>query len=429
MKICLIEALDATKPSFRFTHIGLAYLIAWIKRQCASFCEVELAYSAAEVVAAHPDVVGISAVSSNYPAAVDLAATIKAALHVPLIFGGAHITNLPTGLPEVFDVGVIGEGEQTLQQLLETLHRAHTFTSELLGEIPGIVFYRDGQLCQTTPRTLLEPLDQLPFPQRQAAANSCLPQWSFSSRGCPYSCTFCSTSKFWQSYRSHSASYIVRELNELIAQFDPSMHIFMDDLFAANARRLQQLADEFTKSLAKPLPLTVTVRADTATEEICQLLSKLNVAFCHLGLESASEKVLQYLKNHTISVERSQRALDLLQEYGIKAIGSFIIGAPNENEEDLQQTYDFIERNCRSGKLTTFSFGALVPFPGTGVWNQAQKLGLVDSANFAWSDLDIDVRNFNIDKYLLLSPLPRPRFKYWFDKFSALWQEALGNLG
>jgi len=198
---------------------------------------------------------------------------------------------------------------------------------------------------------------------------------------------------------------------------------FMDDLFAFDVRRLEEIRDLVRHLL--PLEITATVRADLATERSARILAEMGVKYAHVGLESGSEPVLQYLKSGTITVDRNRRALEILHKHGIRAIGSFIIGAPLETEEDLEATYRFIRENLASGCLSSFTFGPLVPFPGTAIWQDARRRGLIDEKNIDWTSLDIDIRFFDIDKYVLLAEKVSPeRFRYWFSKFFDLYREA-----
>ncbi|MBQ7568407.1 B12-binding domain-containing radical SAM protein [bacterium] len=421
MRVALIEARDPQRPAQIYMPMGLAYLKSWLERDNRH--QVILARSAAEAVAFSPDAVGISAVSPNFPYAQELAQGLRKQSDIPIILGGPHISSCPHSLPDTFIAGVLGEGEITCAELLECLEANPHPTPDTLASIPGLA-YRGGQATAavrlTTPRPLIDAIDELPAPQRSWADPN-TPMWSFSSRGCPFRCTFCSTAAFWNKYRLHSPAYVARELKELLTKHQPKLHIFMDDLFAANLERLRELKALFSSSLPYAVPLAVTVRADLVTEQICQVLKELNVQFCHLGLESGSDRVLSYLKAQTTTVEVNQRALDLLHRHRLSAVGSFIIGAPCEDEADIAATWEFIDKNLLAGKLQSFSFGPLVAFPGTKVWDYGCEHGLIDPDRIDWRSLDIDLRAFDLNKYTLFSPLGRARFGHWFEQFHQRW--------
>lgn len=434
MRVALIEASDPQRPAQVYMPMGLAYLKSWLER--GDRHQVLLARTVGEALAFHPHVIGISAVSPNFPYAQELALSIRRQSDLPIILGGPHISSSPKTLPAVFTAGVLGEGEATCSELLDLLESNPYPLTQDLAKIAGLAYHAESQgsctsmrnesqaaaehICITSPRAMIGRIDDIPSPDRSWADPN-TPLWSFSSRGCPFRCTFCSTASFWSRYRLHSPAYVAKELKELLISRKPNLHIFMDDLFAANLERLRDLKAHFDRELPYSVPLAITVRADLVTEAICQALKDLNVQFCHLGLESASDRVLSYLKAQTTTVEINQRALDLLHKYKLSAVGSFIIGAPGEEDEDIAATWRFISDNLDTGRLQSFSFGPLVAFPGTKVWDYGCEKGIIDPDNIDWRSLDIDLRAFDLNKYTLFSPLERRRFGEWFDRFHERW--------
>ena len=407
--------------------MGIAYVGAYLEKHLPD-CETRVIENLEDALNWEPDLVGISSVSPNFPYATEMAREIRKNRDVPVVLGGPHITGMPQSLPEEFAAGVLSEGEVTFLDIARIVQKQRVIQPAELAEIAGLVYHGNGGPSISRTRPFLRPLDEIPFPKRDWPGIEFMPLWSFSSRGCPYRCRFCSTAEFWESYRMHSAQYVIDELNMLIDTFDAQFHLFMDDLFAVNIKRLAEIAELAKTELRRPMELTATIRADLVTEKMCRLLQQVGVIYCHLGLESGSDRVLSYLKKESTTAARNQAAIDMLHEYGIQSIGSFIIGAPMEEDEDLQLTYDFIDRNTRSGKLMSFTFGPLIAFPGTAVWENARSRGLVDDKTIDWRTLDIDLRYFDLASYNLLSPLSRERFGYWFDRFNDLWEQVKGGI-
>jgi radical SAM superfamily enzyme YgiQ (UPF0313 family) len=407
--------------------MGIAYIGAYLDKFMPD-CETRVIENLEDALDWGPDLVGLSSVTPNFPYATEMAREIRRHLEVPVVLGGPHITGLPGSLPEEFAAGVLSEGEATFLDIARMVERRGRLDQADLAEVAGLVHHGASGPAVTRARAFLRPLDQIPFPKRDWPGIEQTPLWSFSSRGCPYRCRFCSTAEFWESYRMHSAQYVIDELNMLIETFDAQFHLFMDDLFAVNIKRLAEIAELAKTELKRPMELTATIRADLVTEKMCRLLQQVGVIYCHLGLESGSDRVLSYLKKESTTAARNQAAIDMLHEHGIQSIGSFIIGAPMEEEEDVQKTFDFIETNTRSGKLMSFTFGPLVAFPGTAVWDQAHARGLVDEQTMDWKTLDIDLRYFDLERYNLLSPLSRERFGYWFQRFNDLWEQVKGGI-
>ena len=92
---------------------------------------------------------------------------VKQELSIPIIMGGPHITSLPHQLPEYADIGVIGEGEQTLLELMQSYLDAGKFRSSDLAKIHGIVYRKNGKIQSTPYRELISPLDKIPLPDRE----------------------------------------------------------------------------------------------------------------------------------------------------------------------------------------------------------------------------------------------------------------------
>lgn len=428
LRVALLEAHDTARPDRLFMPMGIAYLAAFVEREAG--VEARVFRTLDEAMAFSPDLVGISSVTPGFPFATTLADTIRADRDIPVILGGPHITGLPASLPEAFAAGVLGEGEETFSEIVRAVMRDGRLTGETLADMRGIVFHDGVNRRVTGSRPFIRPLDGIPFPSRDWSGIVPNTLWSFSSRGCPYRCRFCSTAEFWESYRVHSARYVIDELNHIVDMFDCRYHTFMDDLFAVNQKRLTEIVALARAELKRKLSLTATIRADLVTDAMCALLVDIGVQFVHLGLESGSDGVLSYLKKESTTAAVNQAALDVLVHHGIRAIGSFIIGAPNEGDEDIARTYDFIARNTRDGKLMSFTFGPLVPFPGTAVWAQAKERGLVRDAGMDWAALDIDIRYFDPARYLLLNDkMSRERFAYWFHRFNDLWQRTCATIG
>jgi len=427
VRIALLEAWDPSRPDRVFMPMGLAYLASWTEHRAPDVV-VRVFQDLPEALDWSPDLVGISAVTPNFPEAQVMARLVRRHLDVPLVLGGPHITGLPRSLPESFSAGVLGEGEVTFLDLVSLLRRTGRLSPEDLSGVPGLVHHTPDGPRLSGRRALITPLDQVPFPKRDWPGIQGQPQWSFTSRGCPYSCRFCSTADFWESYRMHSARYVVDELNSLVDRFDIRFHVIMDDLFAVNLSRLEEISELFRTDLRRPLQLTASIRADLVSPRMCQLLREVGVGVCQVGLESGSDRVLSYLKRQTTTARRNQEALDLLADHGIRTVGSFILGAPMEDEEDLEQTWRFLRENLRTGRLFAFTFGPLVAFPGTAVWTEARERGLVHEESMDWRALDIDLRHFNLDRYTMLGPLSRERFGEWFRRFHDLWNEVRSRL-
>jgi anaerobic magnesium-protoporphyrin IX monomethyl ester cyclase len=359
-----------------------------------------------------PDIVGISAMSPQFNAAIQLSENIKKDLGIPVIVGGAHISALPKLLPLTCDIGVIGEGEQTLLELI-SLYSSEGWDKRCLYKIKGIVF-RDGtKLIMTDKRERIEPLDRIPYPARDLldmhhflqTGNTFGPHFGrgthmFSSRGCPYNCVFCSSAASWGRPLLHSPKYTVEEIKLLIKTYGVELIHLYDDLFLIDKRRLASISNLVcSEKINTEVKFGILGRVNLFDEEICDYLKKMNVIHVNFGMESGCQRVLDFLKNKTVTVEQTKRAVKLAKEYGFTVDGSFIIGSPDETEEEMMQTLDFI----KSLELDKFAHFILTPYPGTDLWEIGKEKGLV-SEKMDWDKLWMSRRHIqNLEDQLTIN--------------------------
>ena len=350
-------------------------------------------------------ILGISCTSQDYAVAIEKAREAKSLRpSLVTVLGGHHISHLPETLDECFDIGVVGEGEQTFTELLDALHHDQLIIRpETLKHIKGLVFRDGNQLFITEKRPLIEPLDSIPHPLRSHNETPYL----FTSRGCPYKCAFCSSSAFWDKTRFFSAEYVVEEIEQIVKMFPDTRHMAVwDDVFAANKIRFHRIIDMLEqKGLTERLQFSFTCRANLINDELCSVLKRFRVPCTAFGAESGSNRILK-LMNKGSTVEINQKALDCLYRHGIPAAAAFVVGWPTETEDEVRQTFEFILKNLYEGKLEIGTpVNILMPIPGTQVWNDAVKTGLLDPRNFDWRRLAVfaafgDSNAGSLDKWI-----------------------------
>lgn len=348
------------------------------------------------------DIVCVSSTSQNFPRAIEIAQIARSRNFAALtVIGGQHISCLPESLPQDFDVGVIGEGEAIFLEIVNGYAECGCKLEELrLSLIDGIVYHDHAQLKVTRRRELIEPLDSLPIPYRFPNETPYL----FTSRGCPYHCSFCSSSAFWSKTRFFGADYVVEEICSIIKQFpDLNCINIWDDLFLADRPRFDKIVAMIEqKGIAKNVGFSFSVRANLVNDDICRALKRMNVIAVAFGAESGSDRILDLLGKGT-TVETNQRAIDTLHHHGIKTQCSFIVGVPTETQEEVRSTYEFILRNVASGKISPrCPVNILMPIPGTPMWDYAVQNGLVRAEGMDWGRLavfaayqDSSVQDFN----------------------------------
>jgi magnesium-protoporphyrin IX monomethyl ester (oxidative) cyclase len=405
MRIVLVNnpASDEGHPP-----LGLAYLAAYARKYSGMELEFKVVDKEKdplkEIANFRPDVVGVSSVVMLMNNSVRLAEGIKERLpDVPLILGGPHITTHPYRLPRPFDIGVVGEGERTFTELITALANGG-IKSAKSGGISGLLYEAEGRTVATPRRPLIENLDEVPIPARELfdmrsylAPRKIISKKTLhrgthilASRGCPFACTFCASSKFWERrVRFFSPEYVVAEMQHLIDNYKVNAICIFDDIFIANKDRLRKIVELVkAKGLDKQVVFSCSVRANLVSDETCGLMKDMNVNTVAVGFESGSEKVLRYLKGETVSPEVNHRAATLLKKWGFEVEGLFIVASPHETKDDTIKTLEFI----RAHEIDTVQVSFATPFPGTGLWEYAKSKGFV-SDEMDWSELNLNFPN------------------------------------
>ena len=365
-------------PAFNWVKpFGLAYLKSYLRRELAEL-SVDIYDDIDSLIQSRPDCVGISATTLTFTVAQGYIKRVQEELGCPVLLGGVHISLIPETLPQGV-IACIGEGEETLTELMDLFRQRHVFEPEQLSKVKGIAFWDGkGSLVQTKPRDLILPLDRLPLPDRDAVGIK--PGESdmlhmFTSRGCPYNCKFCVSRVHWKKYREFSTDYVLNEIEELVTKYGVSNIAFYDDLFIVNKKRLGEIVDRFAQRHCH-IGTLCNVRANLVDDELCELLKKMNIREAMFGAESFSEPVLRELKSGSITVAQNQQALETLHKHGIKANVFMIFNAPEETREDMVTSWRAIFNNVCQQKINKVTWGLLIPYPGSGYWDIAVRKGI-----------------------------------------------------
>jgi anaerobic magnesium-protoporphyrin IX monomethyl ester cyclase len=417
-RILLVNAINTSvEVERRYPNLGLGYLASVLRK---NFSEKKLKIL---IVDHHikkttenfrPNIVGISSVSQNYNIALSYSGYFEK-LGIPYIIGGIHITNIPGSLPTGSVAGCKGEAENTIVDLINSYFE-NDLSNSRLSEISGIVFFDGDALVESSARPLIKHLDNIPFPARDL-----LPirphTYMFTSRGCPYRCTFCSSSRFWNKLRFFSAEYVVEEIELLLNEYNVTMISFFDDLFASDRKRLERIIHLLAKKeIIGKIKFTCSCRANIVDKVLVEMLSEMGIVSVGLGLESGDEEILKYLKGNLINIDDNYNAVNLLKKAGIAANASFVIGSPQETEKQVMRTYNFIQKS----RLDLFDVYLLTPYPGTPVWEYAKKRGLVKDDMLDWSVLDVNAYR-SLGKAIIMSEkLARKDIIKFYKKFRKL---------
>ncbi len=332
------------------------------------------------------DVVGTGGLSPHYHNVREVIRCVRGAgRDLPIILGGGILTSEPELMLEALgvDIGVIGEGENTMLELAQALE-----TGSDLSAVDGIVFRGPGgKLVRTKPRKAIMDLDALPHPDyegfeaqaylaRQRTGDNVyvnaldrprlLPV--ISSRSCPFNCTFC-FHPLGNKYRKRSMDSFFTEVDSLVARYDINMLAVLDELFSFHADHLEEFCARM-----KPYGLKwiAQLRVDHVDRKVLSMLKDAGLFYISYGLESASETVLKSMKKH-ISVPQIEKALAITDELAIGIQGNFIFGDPAETLETARETIDW----WKAHTSYNINFTALIPYPGCEDYKLCLERGII----------------------------------------------------
>jgi len=360
---------------FRFPPLGLGYIAAYLKKHDISVKIIDCTFltqkqAIKKIIDSEPNIIGIQSMYSMRNKTLELASILKGQCDF-LVVGGA----LPSINPELFlnnfDIVVIGEGEQTMLELVKHLENGGD-----LSQIEGIA-YRDkdtGQIRQTAPRILIEDLDKLPSPSRDLFDNYSYKQYYskkfgykttaiMTSRGCPFNCDFCSRPIFGNNFRSRSASKVVDEIEEVIS-LGYNRIWFADDCFTLNRNRLFEVCEEIIRRRLK-ISWECLSRVDTLDFETADKMKQAGCIRMFFGIESGNDSILKIM-NKQITTKQAYNATQICKRVGIKAGAFFILGYPGENAKTILDTVKF----ASSLPLDYLSFTLPYPIPGTPLFER-----------------------------------------------------------
>lgn len=320
------------------------------------------------------DIIGFGCTSPQYKHAIQLAGQIATPKNT-IVFGGIHSTVLPRHVwaSGVVNTVVAGEGEPCMREIV---------SAKIQGKKVTPLFTASGPITD---------LDSLPFPNREVIKQRRnLAQVEreedrrvasiLSSRGCPFSCKFCSSNALWGSKtRFRSSSDILNEMEYLVDHMSVNFIKFADDTFTLSRLLTKKFCEEKNSrdDWVKELPYGCNTHVEAFDEVLAFELSRSGCEEVWFGVESGSPRILAEM-NKKITPEQVIKAFTLAKAYGLKTRAYFLLGTPGETGEDISLT----EKLCRIIEPDMVGFTLLAPFPGSGYYDPDLML------SWDWSNFD-----------------------------------------
>ncbi|MBC3845569.1 B12-binding domain-containing radical SAM protein [Winogradskyella echinorum] len=308
-----------------------------------------------------------------------------------LILGGPDITyNCENYLNTGVDFLIIGEGEQTTLELYNAIKENNDFS-----KITGIAYLENGSVVKTPPRIKMKDLSELPLPNRAAIpVDKYLSTWKThhgkssmtisTQRGCPYTCKWCSTAVYGQSYRRRPAKMVAAEMLMLKQTYNTDSIWFVDDVFTVSHKWIKEFHEEVLKQNAT-IPFECITRAERLTDEVLQLLKEAGCFRIWIGAESGSQKIIDAM-DRRVDVDVVKSAIKKTNEIGMET-GTFImVGYPGEDEQDINETITYL----KAANPTHFTITVAYPIKGTSLYNEIEDQITVKPNWDTSTDRDID---------------------------------------
>ncbi len=333
---------------------------------------------AARIKAARPEVVGITTMTQTLIDVLRIVEIVKAqSPSTRVVLGGPH-THLfaeeTIRLPGI-DFLVLGEGERNFAALLEQID-----DPAALSQVPGLVFLEGDRVVKTSAPGLIDDLDALPFPARHLTDvrlyDSVLSPrrpvtTMFTSRGCPFVCTFCDRPHLGKKFRARSAENVVDEMERCIALGIREFLIY-DDTFTVRRERVLEFCDLILRR-GLDVGYDVRARVDTVDAEMLKKMARSGCRGIHYGVEAGTARILEVL-GKGIDLPTVERVFTETKRAGIQVLAYFMIGAPGETRSEIHETF----RVARTLDPDFLHLTILTPFPGTKIYRQGLATGIIE---------------------------------------------------
>lgn len=357
------------------------------------------------IIDSTPSIVGITMPTAKYEIGVRIANWIKKEFpKIIIIVGGPHPTIQPleTIKEESIDIVVKGEGEVTFLELVNALVQK----KDIKG-ILGITGKDDSRIFDNPDREYITELDNLPFPAWDLVYdfekhNPFDFGTVFTSRGCPYKCSFCASFKIWsRKVRYMSADRVVDELRYTRDKFKVNYFRFNDDTFILDQKRVKEICEKI-KNRAININWECEVRADLCTPHLLETIKSAGCQQVNIGVESGNAEILKSIEKG-ITLEQIYRAFQEIKRVKLQVLAYFMVGFPNETIDTIKDTIRLMNKIRPNYPC----WSIVMPYPGTKLYNDAyQKRLIPDKIEWSYCFHHLSAiylsKNIPYDKFLLI---------------------------
>ncbi len=388
----LIISSVLRKAGFKVGIVDFDYLISTHILELCNDLNSDIELMVEYILKQNPKVISFYTMCNHYPFTVLLAKAIKErTANVKIIFAGpqASLTAYETiRMYEFIDVVAIGEGESYIADLVSSL-----INDNILDEIPSICFRKEGSIIQTQACQVLANLDnnvEIDYSLFDVKYyDKCM--GLDVGRGCPYGCSFCSTTLFWKKkLRMKCNQNILKEVKYLNETYGIEKFGFNHDLFTLKKDNVIQFCKELIDS-GLNIKWACSARVDSLDEEMIKVMKESGCSGIFLGIETGSPR-MQKIINKNLKIDQINHIIELLNKHKIDNTVSFIYGFDEEREEDLRDTLRMLLQFYRSGSKKVMLHKMAV-MPMTQEFNKLNMRLFVDETELSASMNNIKYKN------------------------------------
>ena len=373
--------------------LGLCYLAAACRERGLSSAIIDapaeglgLLETKERILKKKPLFVGFTATTLSIANAARVAEAVKKdAPDIVTIVGGPHLSSVPESTLmkyREFDFGVIGEGEETVIDLINNLK-----SSGSIEKVNGIIYHGKSGCIRTPGRENIKDLDTFPMP-----AWDLLPNYPYSykplevamsdrlqgsiitSRGCPYDCSYCPKSVFGRVIRSHSIDRVMSMLLEQYHKFKVRDLEIYDDILILSQDRITEFCNRLINEKLD-LIWSCNSTIGSVNKETLKLMKRAGCWKIAFGIESGDVNILKLMNKH-LNLDKAREVLKISKKAGFVNRGYFIIGFPTESRESIRKTIDF----AKEVDLDIVQFNSFTPLPGSPLYDTIGQYGTFEDS-------------------------------------------------
>ena len=340
------------------------------------------------IIAQKPKIAGFYTICNSFITVVQISMRLHdRAPDIKIIYGGPHATITAKECLrdlEFLKLVCLGESEYSITPVIQAL------LNELpLDNVPGIAYRKDGEIV-SNPCCALVSADQLAdytvIDYGEGFRSASVPHTMEGGRGCPFGCSFCSTSMFWQrTFRVKPVDTLLEEMDKCHETLGSVSFAIEHDMFTANRKHITEFCNKLIQR-GSPYYWKCSSRVDVLDEELIELMAKAGCFAVFLGIETGSER-MQKTVHKNLDLANAAQLTKCLLKNKYKVTASFIYGFPDETEDDFIQTVQLMEQLLIAG-VDNLQFHPFMLLPGT-----EETAKVKDRAIFNERDVDISIYN------------------------------------